>query len=1399
MRPLFRNSNNSNKNSRNPLRVDKILCRVPSHESNISDLSASLAPNLPRGPAVGAMGPNVGTGGLHSLSNPNHLGHPNYNPTFPHGVTSKSTARASDNNFVYSFLHECGVLENVNDLLTVVNGSVSSTQRGVAHGNSYCNNTHTSKKGGCVSGCLYDRPAVWGMAPDEDGEDDTTEQETVSSKLDFPNEMDRSVEYDNVELVLDESAPLPTFSADTPQSTQSSSRRMLPNMRGHPPSIGQNGRKSPGTGILKNKLGKLNRKTPSPTMANSNSVAGSTPSVGFSNSLGGIGGVNVVESRNDPRISHMYDIAGFDNEEMRPSLAAQRSRSGSKGGSRGATPTSMNSRGVSPVPDTFNVGSTKSVSAGVERGVEKAKEEMFCQPVGDVNAKSAVGQMGIVEVGGGEFRSVGGGIESGADTVPAGNSQSEASNIPSKVQLAMDASTGVFPMNEEVEVDNAPFLKEPEPIPEKKASRGGKILKGLSFKPKSAKNPKSTKDARIRIRSISPKKRSRSLGRRGKKNAANAKDIALSPAQIEDAKKWKATYDKNSDKTYYYHRESKVVRWEKPLGFDEATREKENEDNAGKVVAPSTLLNNKRNLGRKGGLKSSRVEKRSAAVAAAAAGRLNSAGAADPTKEDADAKREDLQNESSKDEATYWRATLDATTGKTYYYNKKTKEVSWVAPPCLDDGGKDASKNTKVEDTAAMSSVAEKRKKTWFKPKKAEKEAAEQDDNENQAPVEEVKQAVPEKKAVTKEVEQDDNVDAAVAAEKDEFAKYWRATLDASTGKTYYFNKKTKLVTWVKPEGFKEKEPSDKKKEKLAAVEEETTVDVVDKEEIKAATETVAVPEPDTGAVDDEEIADDQMEDMSEIEGFTDTETLECESINNKTTTQASVKKKQDAPFDEPDAPFDEPYDEPKSSSSSKRAHFKPLPPNNDDDEEGNEQEDSFDFSENYNKVGAGVPLYGRVVSKSLKSIDFDGTSRQRTYTSHATEETKQAGNLAGRSTSNGNNISKLDDSLTLESTSLNNSSIDCSEIFAPFSTDAPKNAAEETTRRSTRGNGQPSTKNECYKSSRRGRPIKPPSGTTTTRDKLRDRLPQLPATPPRRSSQRNSNNHRSSRNTSANNNNNSKKSSSGNKHYSKRADNLRGSSAEDETSYEDEGEETEVEESDWMESDDDVSALSGIGNDAPEDKKKRRGRMGLVAGGMRGGGRKGSEKQPQGHNQGDKGHHKNSRNPRSEKSRGKDTQQKQPSQKSSDKKEWSQQELDSFIAKNDWGSVSEYINEMRINKNNNKNTSSSDDHNGANAVQKQPSVREIQQRIKYNRSTERESSLPKKRFGARSQMQHDEIPHSKEENSRASGDGAESESVWQSLSSASYDESSEVSSQYHQQQQRQLGRKSSRSSARRR
>jgi hypothetical protein len=97
------------------------------------------------------------------------------------------------------------------------------------------------------------------------------------------------------------------------------------------------------------------------------------------------------------------------------------------------------------------------------------------------------------------------------------------------------------------------------------------------------------------------------------------------------------------------------------------------------------------------------------------------------------------------------------------------------------------------------------------------------------------------------------------------------------------------------------------------------------------------------------------------------------------------------------------------------------------------------------------------------------------------------------------------------------------------------------------------------------------------------------------------------------------------------------------------------------------------------------------------------------------------------------------------------------FISKNDWGSVAEYINEMRVNKGSGGNKPNA-------AVRKEPSIREIQKHIKDNRSLERASRglHPKKKFGGRSEVQYDETTQDS-----PSAD-VESESLFHSLSSAS-------------------------------
>jgi len=532
-------------------------------------------------------------------------------------------------------------------------------------------------------------------------------------------------------------------------------------------------------------------------------------------------------------------------------------------------------------------------------------------------------------------------------------------------------------------------------------------------------------------------------------------------------------------------------------------------------------------------------------------------------------------------------------------------------------------------------------------------------------------------------------------------------------------------------------------------------------------------------AADDD---DDPMEDMSEVGGLD-------APIVYKPRQRTQSAKKYDIPFDEPDAPFDEPFDMPAAAPSPRRAHFdmvSPLPP----------QIQGEHTDQPSTELGASEPLYGRV--KSLKSIDFD-TSRTRTYNSEMTGQTKKAANLASGSNGNGPSAagSKLDDTLTIESRSLedNGSSVSSPIVYSSFHSEDAKGKVSSSSGNRKDGHG---SGHGAGGSTHHGN--QPPSETT----KLRDRLPQLPATPPRKESSRaNGENRRSSsQKNRASNHNDTGRRGSNNKYYSKRA---YSSSAEDETSYEDEEETTEtVETNDWNGGeddamDDDVSALSGIGNDSIESKKKRRGRMG------RGGRRRESEKQEERHgsrSRDDKRHDRSSRNRRSEKSRseprGKDAHQSRKGSNNDKQRtanEWTQQELDSFIAQNDWGSVSKYINEMRTSTqgNNNHRPRSFDHKNDG-----QPSLREIQDQIKYNRSLEQDS-LPKPRFGARSQIQHDVLSQDREEEEESGG--VESESVWQSLSSTSYDESSAGASsgqyyrrqQQQQQQQRQQGRESRR------
>jgi len=176
---------------------------------------------------------------------------------------------------------------------------------------------------------------------------------------------------------------------------------------------------------------------------------------------------------------------------------------------------------------------------------------------------------------------------------------------------------------------------------------------------------------------------------------------------------WVATVDSTSGKTYYYNRQTRETTWEMPVG-------------AKIVQAPAT---------------------KPAAAAALPA--------AQPQPE--------------------WKEVIDKSTGKSYYYNRTTKQTRWDPPESYIPAKEKAS--------SALTSAASQPASSTPSPASTSPAVA---------PAATASGGSSSASPAPAPASVDDNDDA-----------NWRETFDPKSGKPYYYNRKTKQTTWEDPRRVK--------------------------------------------------------------------------------------------------------------------------------------------------------------------------------------------------------------------------------------------------------------------------------------------------------------------------------------------------------------------------------------------------------------------------------------------------------------------------------------------------------------------------------------------------------------------------------------------------------------------
>jgi hypothetical protein len=324
-----------------------------------------------------------------------------------------------------------------------------------------------------------------------------------------------------------------------------------------------------------------------------------------------------------------------------------------------------------------------------------------------------------------------------------------------------------------------------------------------------------------------------------------AADTGGPPVEVDYMKnQWVPTLDPTSGHTFYMNRRTGETSWKRPAeDEDEEKEDEEKEDEGGKEKEAENEAESETPAETKN--TDDDLDVGWQARVDPATGRtfyVNKATGQSSWKKPKRQRVEEKEDNAPPNEeaASEWLEKKDAKTGRTYYVNKKDKKSSWTKPEGFDSkdskasttSGSISSKETPSEPSSSLWTEkidpktgrtfytnSETKARQWNKPEELAQVTAEEE-APKEAPKEGAKEAPKDggdrrmssvgalfasgNQGASKEAEPG-KVEPSARGQRRKSVSIgggWSTKLDASTGKYYYFNRKTGETQWKKPPGL---------------------------------------------------------------------------------------------------------------------------------------------------------------------------------------------------------------------------------------------------------------------------------------------------------------------------------------------------------------------------------------------------------------------------------------------------------------------------------------------------------------------------------------------------------------------------------------------------------------------